>query len=115
DHVAPWRSVHKVHLLFDANVTFVLTSGGHNAGIVSEPGHPRRHFRIATTPAEVPYRDSALWETDARREEGSWWPAWAAWLKRRCSAQEVPRQEAMPDGGRHSLLDDAPGQYVLST
>jgi polyhydroxyalkanoate synthase len=48
DHVAPWRSVFKFHLLSDAPVTFVLTNGGHNAGIVSEPGHPHRHYRVAT-------------------------------------------------------------------
>src|SRR5690606_17811988 len=48
DHVAPWKSVYKVHLLFDTEVTFVLTNGGHNAGVVAEPGHPRRHYRVAT-------------------------------------------------------------------
>ena len=46
DHVAPWRSVYKIHLLNQGDITFVLTSGGHNAGIVSEPGHPRRHYRV---------------------------------------------------------------------
>jgi poly[(R)-3-hydroxyalkanoate] polymerase subunit PhaC len=48
DHVALWRSVFKFHLLTDAEVTFVLTNGGHNAGVLSEPGHAHRHFRIAS-------------------------------------------------------------------
>ncbi|WP_425353234.1 hypothetical protein [Sinorhizobium alkalisoli] len=50
DRVAPWHSVYKIHYLANTDVTFVLTSGGHNAGIVSEPDHPGLRFRIALTP-----------------------------------------------------------------
>ena len=46
DHVAPWRSVFAPSPA-DADIAFVLTNGGHNAGILSEPGHERRHFRMA--------------------------------------------------------------------
>ncbi|MQU09660.1 PHA/PHB synthase family protein, partial [Pseudomonas helleri] len=48
DHVAPWRSVYKLHYLTSAEITFVLTSGGHNAGIVNEPGRPRRQYQVRT-------------------------------------------------------------------
>jgi hypothetical protein len=47
DHVAPWLSVYKIHYLSDTDVTFVLTSGGHNASIVSEPGRPGRRYRVS--------------------------------------------------------------------
>ncbi|MBY4675011.1 hypothetical protein [Marinobacterium arenosum] len=50
DHVAPWRSVYKINLLTDTDVTFLLTSGGHNAGIISEPNlsgrDPEQHGHI---------------------------------------------------------------------
>ena len=48
DHIAPWRSVYKIHLFTDNELTFVLTNGGHNAGVVSEPGHHGRHYHVAT-------------------------------------------------------------------
>ncbi len=42
---APWQSVYKTQLFTDGDLTFVLTKGGHNTGILSEPGHKGRHYR----------------------------------------------------------------------
>ena len=61
DHVAPWRSVYKIHLLTDTEVTFLLTTGGHNAGIVSEPGHRGRSFQITTAAADARHLDPETW------------------------------------------------------
>ena len=108
DHVAPWPSVYKMHLLSDAELTFVLTSGGHNAGVVSEPGHPRRSFQIATRAAGDRYIDPQLWRAETPLNEGSWWPAWQQWLAQRSAGRVAP--PAM--GGTQAPLGDAPGTYV---
>lgn len=111
DHVAPWQSVYKIHLLNEGNITFVLTSGGHNAGIVSEPGHPHRHYRLANRAAERPYIAPEDWVTAAVEREGSWWPAWVDWLNDHSGDAIAPPPLAAPDKG-YPPLADAPGGYV---
>ena len=112
DHVAPWRSVYKLNLLTDAEVTFLLTSGGHNAGIVSEPGHAHRHYRVATKGAEDHYADPEVWLQTTPEKDGSWWPEWVAWLDARSGPRSAPPM--MGGGaGAYPPLCDAPGNYVL--
>jgi polyhydroxyalkanoate synthase subunit PhaC len=108
DHVSPWRSVYKLHLLCEAEITFVLASGGHNAGIVSEPGHPNRSYQAATRPAHGAWIEPVDYERNAPRHEGSWWPAWQQWLAGHSSRKHAPA--ALP---RAASLGRAPGEYVL--
>lgn len=110
DHIAPWQSVYKFRLFADTEVTFVLTTGGHNAGIVSEPGHKHRSFRIGTAKHDDKYTDPATWATTAARHEGSWWPAWADWLSAKGSPGRVPA----PDLDAFPNLGAAPGRYVFT-
>jgi polyhydroxyalkanoate synthase len=112
DHVAPWQSVYKINLVADTDVTFVLTNGGHNAGIVSEPGHEGRHFRISHRRHDEKYVDPDGWYSTARSVEGSWWPVWAQWLEQRSHAHAAPPIMGAPDNG-YPPLDPAPGRYVL--
>jgi polyhydroxyalkanoate synthase len=113
DHVTPWRSVYKINLLNEGEITFVLTTGGHNAGIVSEPGHPHRSFRIGRRAAGNHYVGPDQWLASAERREGSWWPAWLAWL----DAGSGPRDHPLPTMGAaeegYPPIQDAPGTYIL--
>ncbi|WP_436155411.1 PHA/PHB synthase family protein [Polaromonas sp. LjRoot131] len=114
DHVSPWASVYKIHHLAAAPVTFVLVSGGHNAGVVSPasgPGaKPQAHYRIATSHAMGAPTEPQQWRDGAPVVQGSWWPAWHAWLRAHSSAR-VP---AVPVGRAAGGLGvvEAPGTYV---
>ena len=70
DHVAPWESVYKIHHYTNTDNTFVLTTGGHNAGIVSEPGHPRRSYQITTSAREEPHVSASAWIKTAPQQDG---------------------------------------------
>ncbi len=108
DHVSPWRSVFKLHHLCNAEITFVLTSGGHNAGVISEPGHPNHSYQIAARPAHGPGVEPDRWAASAKPHDGSWWPAWQQWLAARSSPVQAAR--AIPV---KTALGDAPGDYVM--
>jgi polyhydroxyalkanoate synthase len=114
DHVAPWRSVYKIHLLTDTDVTFLLTTGGHNAGIVSEPGGSgdRRTYQIMGKNGYDRYLGPDDWLARAQRHEGSWWPAWRNWLDERAGPLAAPPPMGAPQAG-YAPLQDAPGSYVL--
>jgi len=112
DHVAPWRSVYKIQMLADADVTFVLSNGGHNAGVVNPPGHPHRHHQIALHKEHEKYVDPDAWQKIAVNHEGSWWPCWRDWLVRHSSEQISPLPLGAPQNG-YPLLGDAPGTYVF--
>ena len=113
DHVAPWRSVYKTRdLTRSTDYTFLLTSGGHNAGIVSGPVHPKRRHRRLTWRNATDTLTPEDWLQRAAPLEGSWWPAWQRWLGEHSSAQrEAPRAVGGSDSAA-AALEDAPGRYV---
>ena len=113
DTVSPWHSVYKIHLLTDTELTFCLSSGGHNVGVVNPPGPgPKRSYQLGQRSPNDRYIDPESWMAQTPLQEGSWWPAWEGWLASHGGRQVTP--PAM--GGKsqaHASLIDAPGQYVL--
>lgn len=112
DHVAPWRSVYKIHLFAETEVTFLLTSGGHNAGVISEPGHANRSYQVAVKPASQSYVSPDAWHQEVPRRKGSWWPEWGSWLAEHSTDDILPPSLGAAQKG-YPALADAPGNYVL--
>ena len=112
DHVSPWRSVYQIKLVADTEVSFLLTSGGHNAGIVSEPGHAGRRYRFTPGHKEERYLDPDSWLAATAASEGSWWPRWAEWLESRSTGQTAPPAAGGSDPA-FPPLGAAPGSYVF--
>ena len=107
DHVSPWASVYRLALLTDTDVTFVLTNGGHNGGILSEPGHGGRRFRSGHKSEGDPHITASEWFDRHAPQDGSWWPHWTAWLQQHSSPKTA--KETAPK----ESLGAAPGDYVL--
>ena len=107
DHVSPWRSVYKLLLLSDTDVSFVLTNGGHNGGVLSEPGHKGRHFRVRQKDEQGPYLSAEDWFDACDPQSGSWWDHWTDWLADR-SQSEIP-SSTRPE----TAICAAPGTYVF--
>ena len=105
DHIVPWQASYKATALFGGDVRYVLSSGGHIAGIVNPPG-PKAWYEAAEPPSPA---TAGLWREAATRHSGSWWEDWAAWAGRRAGPLTQP-----PSLGseRYPAIADAPGTYV---
>jgi polyhydroxyalkanoate synthase subunit PhaC len=117
DHVSPWRSVYKIHALANTPVSFVLTSGGHNVGIVNAPSgplaHPGASYRFATHSRATAPSDPQRWFDTTTPVPGSWWPCWHDWLAEHSTAKVDARSVTglLENGGPLA----APGSYVHQT
>jgi polyhydroxyalkanoate synthase len=113
DHVAPWQSVYKVRALTRSpDYTFLLTSGGHNAGIVSGPTHPRRRHRVRTWLNDSETQPAPEWLESAPPVAGSWWPVWERWLEEHSGAKRTAPPAMGSSKAGYGPMADAPGEYV---
>jgi polyhydroxyalkanoate synthase len=114
DHVAPWKSTYKARALTRSpDYTFVLTSGGHNGGIVCGPVNPKRRFRELTWHDAESSLDPELWMLEAALHQGSWWPQWQAWLAAHSGPCDAPLPNLGSQSKGYGIIGDAPGEYVL--
>jgi polyhydroxyalkanoate synthase subunit PhaC len=105
DHIVPWQASYKATSLLGGDVRYVLSSGGHIAGIVNPPG-PKAWYEV--TEGDNP-ETSAGWREAATHSSGSWWEDWVEWSTGRAG----PRTQPPPMGNEHyPAIEDAPGSYV---
>jgi polyhydroxyalkanoate synthase len=113
DHVAPWRAVFKTRAYTRSpDFTFLLTSGGHNAGIVSGPQNVKRRYRMSTWRDATTAPGPDEWLAQAPLAHGSWWPAWRQWLVDHSSSDRVPPPAMGNPAEGYAATTDAPGEYV---
>ncbi|WP_299656628.1 class I poly(R)-hydroxyalkanoic acid synthase [uncultured Tateyamaria sp.] len=106
DHIAPWKDSYRgVQQMGSKDKTFIMTQSGHIAGIVNPPTK-NKYGHYTNDDLSL---DHEAWLKGADFHEGSWWPRWGAWLKKRGGAMVAARE---PGDSDHPVLCDAPGTYV---
>lgn len=114
DHAVPWRSVYGGSEFSSTDTAFVLTGGGHTAGVVSPPGKAGAHYRMIASTGRAEKATPDDWFGQTPEVSGSWWPAWAGWLKAHSS--RLPGTAPAASGcERYPPLARAPGHYVLES
>ncbi|NMO90143.1 alpha/beta hydrolase [Actinomycetospora sp. TBRC 11914] len=109
DHIAPWRTSFTSTELIGGDVTFVLSTAGHIAGVVNPPSPKAKHWvgTVGATGADAPGPDA--WRARSTEVKGSWWESWAEWIGERAGGMRTPP----PTGSdEYPVLGEAPGDYV---
>ena len=105
---------HRKRLLWEAKLTESAPKRTSNfdvgfRGLSERSGAP---FRMSHRRAEEKYMDPDTWLANTYPQEGSWWPAWAAWLEEHSSGEAPPPPMGASDK-EYAPLCDAPGTYVF--
>ncbi len=106
DHIAPWVDCFRgVTKMASKDKTFIVSESGHIAGIVNPPSKKKYgHFTNADVSGAA-----ENWMKGADFNEGSWWPRWEEWLRKRSGAKVKAR---VPGAEGRDILCPAPGTYV---
>lgn len=107
DHIAAWRgSFTGVKQMGSKEKNFIVSESGHIAGIINPPS--KNKYGHYTNDGEMTTQDA--WIETADRHDGSWWPRWEKWLRKK-SGKKVPARVPGADGRK--VIAPAPGTYVL--
>ncbi|HAR53003.1 MAG TPA: class I poly(R)-hydroxyalkanoic acid synthase, partial [Roseovarius nubinhibens] len=106
DHIAAWRDCYRgVQKMGSKEKTFVVSESGHIAGIVNPPS--KKKYGHYTN--EDLSGSSEEWFQGATRNDGSWWPLWEAWIRKRSGKKTTART---PGSEEYPPICPAPGEYV---
>ncbi|MGB0664296.1 MAG: PHA/PHB synthase family protein [Pontibacterium sp.] len=107
DHIAPWKGTFVgTDLIGSQTIEFVLGASGHVAGVINPASRNRRNY---WTGGELG-KDADHWFETAEKQEGSWWPHWAEWVKKR-AGKKVDAPKALGND-TYTEIEPAPGRYV---
>jgi len=107
DHITPWQGCYNTAKIVGPASRFVLCNSGHIQSLINPPGNPKARYWAGPAREKV----AAKWLEKAPAREGSWWPDWLAWMKKR-SGPLAARPAALGSLD-HRPLCDAPGRYVM--
>ena len=106
DHIVPIGGAYASTQVLKGPKRFVMGASGHIAGVINPPAKKKRSHWIGD---KLPVSHQA-WLADATEHAGSWWPDWAAWLKRHAGPQiAAPKSYG---SRKYKALESAPGRYV---
>ena len=108
DHIVPWTSSFAVTGLTGGKVRYVLSNGGHIAGVVNPPG-PKPWFEALPAGTDDSKGSAESWRESATRHAGTWWEDWTAWGEKRAGKLVAPPKMG---SRKHRPVADAPGDYV---
>ena len=106
DHIVPWQGASVIRELQSGPVRFILTSGGHIAGIINHPDKGKREYWTNENETDIPEE----WLEGATEHKGSWWVDWIPWLE----GHSGKKTSSPPTGNEeYKPITSAPGTYVL--